>query len=108
MAGEGRALVSSVCFPSARGAPPSCLWPCDACARPPLTPLPAPQNVPPENVAPEDAPPQDAPPEDTVLQDHPRLWVDELVRQRPAVGGALQGGEAGAGGVHPRRPRAPR
>src|SRR3990172_4703894 len=106
MAGEGSALISSVCSPSAGGTLPSCLGACDAGAVTPLNPLPAPQNVPPENVAPEDAPPQDAPPEDTVLQDHPRLGVDELVRQRPAVGGALQGGEAGAGGVNRGRLRA--
>src|SRR3989304_36407 len=104
MAGEGSALISSVCSPSAGGTLPSCLGACDAGAVTPLNPLPAPQDVPPENVAPEDAPPQDAPPEDTVLQDHPRLGVDELVRQRPAIGGALQGGEAGAGGGHPGGP----
>src|SRR3989304_344156 len=77
MAGEGSALISSVCSPSAGGTLPSCPGACDAGAVTPLNPLPAPQNVPPEDVAPEDAPPQDAAPEDAVAQDTSRPMVDE-------------------------------
>src|SRR3989337_1013283 len=100
MAREGSALVSSVCSP-----PSSAI----AGARGVVTPwglLPPPQDVPPEDVAPENAPPQDTPPEDAVAEDHPRLRVDELVWQRPGVGGALQGGEGGTGGVDRGRLRA--
>src|SRR3972149_4443080 len=95
MAREGSALVSSVCSPpsSALAGAPGVVTPWGL--------LPPPQDVPPEDVAPEDAPPEDA-----VAEDHPRLWIDELVRQRAGVGGALQGGEGGAGGVHGGRLRA--
>src|SRR3989304_1626024 len=99
MAREGSALVSSDSLPSSAFAG----------ARGVVTPwgrLPPPQDVPPQDVPPQDVAPEDAPPEDAVAEDHPRLRVDELVRQRPDVGGALQGGEGGTGGVDRGRLRA--
>src|SRR3972149_6010626 len=106
MAGEDSALASAAGSRSAGCSLPSSAF---ACVRGVVTPWglsPPPQDVPPEDVAPEDTPPQDAPPEDTVAEDHPRLGVDDLVRQRAGVGGAAQRGEGSRGGVHGGRLRA--